>query len=525
MKPPVLLQASADKRFAEMNLLRTDVLSKVREYSRLTLPYICPEESLSTSEHLQNTSDSIGAAAVNHLSNKLVTALFPATQPFFRLRVSSDDLMRLKAAADKGDPVATGVLKELDKALTETERDMLDELSFNKFRTEATTALKHLIITGNACMYIPSGAGNDVQVYGMTSYVVCRDLSGKPVEAITVDKKAFATFAPKVQEALKSKSAKLKAEKDLEKKSISLYNWIKINKDGKYEVEQWAEDVKLDTKATYAFDDLPWLFLTWNLIRGEDYGRTYVEDYHAAFHTLDVLSGSMVELVGIASDIKWLVNPESSLDVVELNNSARGSYHVGKEGDLTAAQLNKNSDFQVVMSYYQDVVKQIARAFLMNSMLTRDAERVTATEIRDNILELETALGGQYSRFSEDWQMKLARLLIKRTKSFPKTFDINPQIITGLDSLSRSGELDNLRMFVSDLQMFQALPDPLLQVLDWVGVVQYIGVRRGIDYEKLVKTPDQVAAEQAAQQQQLAQQQALATNGAIAEQAAKSAME
>jgi hypothetical protein len=517
----------ADERFKELNIAnnRSTLLNRVREYSRLTLPYICPPQALNLGQDLQNTSDSIGAAAVNHLSNKLVTALFPATQPFFRLRVGAEEMQILKQAADAGDQDANAILKQLDTVLTETERSMLDELSFNKFRTEATTAIKHLIITGNACMYVPEGSQNDVQVYGITSYVNVRDLSGRIVEAITLDTKAFATFAPKVQEALRKDSECLKGEKDIESKNINLYTWIKMELDGKYHVTQWAEDVKLDTQATYAVDDLPWLFLTWNLIRGEDYGRSYVEDYHAAFHSLDVLSGSMVELVGIASDIKWLVNPESQLDVVELNNSKRGSYHVGKEGDLTAAQLNKSSDFQVVMSYYQDVIKQIARAFLMNSMLTRDAERVTATEIRDNILELETALGGQYSRFSEDWQMRLATLLIKRTKTIDRKFKISPQIITGMDSLSRSGELDNLRMMLSDLNMFNGIPESLQQVLDWSGIVKYIGIRRGIDYTQLIKSQQQVAAEQQALQQQQAQEAQLQTNGAIAEQVAKKSME
>lgn len=488
-------------RWATLNGKKGDMLRRCEDYSMWTLPYIFP---LTSSKHteLQGAIGSVGARAVNHLSNKIILTLFQPAQPFFRLMVSNDVIADLSEEAKQGDQDAQEVLNKLDKILSDAEKDAMRELDYNKYRTEATNVAKNLIITGNALIYHPED-GSRVQSYNLRDYCIVRDLSGHVIEIMTRDTKDLFTFSPEVQEVLRNaKGNKKKYDKD--NCQVTLYTRLCLENDGKFHLTQDADDIKLDSTGAWPKEELPWIPLTWNLIRGEDYGRGLVEDYAGTFHALYVLNNALVDAVGIAADIKFLVNPASVLDVKVLNESDSGSYHSGKEGDVTTVQLDKQIDLAIVESAVERFTREIAQAFLLNSAITRDAERVTAEEIRYNATELEMSHGGIYSRFAEEWQYPTAALMLKRVNiNIGKGRTVYPQIITGLDSLSRAGDLDNLRMWVSDLTLLNEVPDALIAVIDPAKFAQYAGVRRGVDYEKILKSQPQMEeeAQQAAQAQ------------------------
>lgn len=510
-------------RWATLNGKKGDILRRCEDYSLWTLPYIFPATGSKHTE-LQGAVGSVGARAVNHLSNKIVMTLFQPAQPFFRLMVASDITAELTEAAKGGDNDAKEVLENLDKILANAEKDAMRELDYNKYRTEATNIAKNLIITGNALIYHPED-GSRVQSYNLRDYCVVRDLSGIVIEIVTRDTKDLYTFAPEVQKVLKdAKGSKKKYDKD--NCQVTLYTQLKLEDDGKFHLRQAADDIDLDSQAAWPKEDMPWIPLTWNLVRGEDYGRGLVEDYAGTFHALFVLNNALVDAVGIASDIKFLVNPASVLDVKALNEAESGTYHSGKEGDITTVQLDKQIDLAIVESAVERFTREIAQAFLLNSATTRDAERVTAEEIRLVANELELSHGGIYSRFAEEWQFPTARLMLRRVDiNIGKGRTVYPQIITGLDSLSRAGDLDNLRLWISDLTMLDAVPEDIRAVIDPFRFAEFSGIRRGVDYAKILKTPEQVQGEaQQAKQDQAEQIQAEAAPkiaGAVAQQAAK----
>ena len=494
-------------RWTQLEGKKTNLVNRCYDYAMWTLPYIFARTEVKDSE-LQGPLDSIGARAVNHLSNKLIMTLFQPSQPFFRLTVNDDVTDEINDKAKQGDQNADALITMLDKALAKAEKAAMRELDFNHYRTEATTAAKNLIITGNALIYHPEDGKSKTQVYSVKDYCVCRDLSGNLVELMTRDKKALFTFDEKVQDILrKANKGKYKDDAD-----VTIYTSVKLNKNGKYELEQYADDYKLDSSGEWPMEDLPWIPLTWNLIRGEDYGRGLVEDYAGAFHALFVLAQSEVDVVAIAADIKFLVNPTSTIDVEALNNSESGSYHSGAEGDVTTTQVNKAVDMQMVEGMVQRLEQQIAAAFLLQSALTRDAERVTAEEIRQNANELDIAHGGVYSRFAEEWQYRTAVLMLKRIKvDLGSGKQIDPVIITGLDSLSRAGDLDNLRLLISDLSLLEAVPEEIRAGIDPTKFIAYCAIRRGVAYDSFTKSPAQMAQEQQeamAMQQQMQQGEA-----------------
>lgn len=509
--------------YQQMDSKKSSLHNRCEEYALWTLPYVFPKQGIKDSEN-QGPLDSTGARAVNHLSNKLIMTLFQPYSPFFRLNVSSDIVSQLSEDAEK-DEGAKETLAEIDKALAQAERDAMRELDYSRYRTEATTVAKSLIVTGNSLMYLPTKGR--VQSYGLRDYCVQRDLSGNVVKLMTRDKKALSTFSKSIQDQIKA-GAKNKQKYTNENCDVVLYTKVELKHDGKYHMTQAADDVMLDSRATWTVEECPYIVLTWNLIRGEDYGRGLVEDYAGSFHALHVLNQALLDMVAIAADIKFLVDPSSVLNVVELNNSESGSYHTGKEGDISVPQLNKQVDMAFIAEAIATYRQQIAMAFLLNSSVTRDAERVTAEEIRYVAQELELSHGGIYSRFAEEWQLKTAVIILKRININLKLGKdkqaIEPQIITGLDSLSRAGDLDNLRLFLADLQMLNEIPEDIRAGIDIGQFIQYVGIRRGVDYQKFAKTQAQMQQELQAAQQMQSQQMQQQVAGAVATEAGKAAV-
>lgn len=508
------------QRWQTLENKKTAMYRRCEDYALWTLPYVFPILGTKETEQ-QGPVDSTGARAVNNLSNKLTMTLFQPYSPFFRLNVASDVIADLsRAAEDEQDEDAKAVLDNLDKQLAQAEKDAMRLLDYNRFRTEATMVAKALIVTGNSLMYHPDDGR--VQSYGLRDYCIVRDLSGTVIEILTRDKKAFNTFPKDVQNQIREAS---KGKKYKDASDVTIYTQICLKEDGKYHMKQAADDFWLDSTATWTPEEMPYIVLTWNLVRGEDYGRGLVEDYAGSFHALFVLNNSLVDMVGIAADIKFLVDPGSVLDVKALNDSESGTYHTGKEGDITTPQLNKQYDMQFVEGAVNRFQQQIGQAFLLNSSVTRDAERVTAEEIRYVAQELEISHGGIYSRFAEEWQLRLAILLLRRLNfKIGKSKAIYPQIITGLDSLSRAGDLDNLRLFVMDMQLLNEVPEEIRAVIDPARFAEYIGIRRGVEYQKFTKTAAQLQADQ--QQAMAAQQQALnmQAQANVAEEAGKQAV-
>ena len=502
-------------KWQQLNSKRSSLLSRCEDYAQVSLPYVFPRNSTGDRE-MQSALDSTGARAVNFLTNKLVMTLFPESQPFFRLQVSDDVINQMTQAAKAGDEQAAQMIASIDGELAAKERQAVQSLGYTKFRTEATSAMRLLIITGNACMYHPINDSANPQVYNLRDYCVERDLSGNLIRLITQDKKAFSTFSKEIQDKLNAGSEKKRAGDDL----VTLYTMVELHTDQKYHLSQSIEDVQLDSEGVWVKDELPWKVLTWNLLRGEDYGHGLVEDNYGALHALAVLSEAGVSGAAVAAEIKFLVNPASMLDVKALNESESGSYHSGMKDDVTCVQLDKAIDFQFVTNLIDRLERQIAAVFLMNSAVQRDAERVTAEEIRYVAQELEMAHAGVYSRMATEWQYPTAiMLLAKIGAKIGKDSKIQPMIITGIDALSRAGEMDNFRALVYDLASLNTVPPEILKGFDSLKLIEYLALRRGVDYMKFSKTPGQMAQEQQAefQNEQALQQQQLQGQAEVAQ--------
>lgn len=503
----MLCPSKIEGKFNELDALKSSLMERCEQYAAWTLPSVFLPNGTQHHTELQHDMQSVGARAVNHLSNKITLALFRPSQPFFRLETEPEFMAQL---------VEQGLSEPMVQlALSRAEKKALKKLAKRGSRTALTQAIKALIVTGNSLVYLPPKGGN-MQVYSMRDYVVQRDLSGKAVCIITRDSKALETLPQDIKAQLKANDPKLD-----EKSNVNLYTQIELEEGGKYHVTQAANGIELTgsievkdsdkgitkrVRAVHTDKNLPWIPLTWNLPRGWAYGLGLVEDYAGDFHALSTLSEAMVIGAAICADLKFLVDPTGATDVNALNKAKSGSYVHGRKDDIHALQVDKQNDWQVVLQVIQSYEKRIGLAFLLGSAVTRDAERVTAEEIRYQAQELETSLGGVYSRLAEELQLPLANILMADIEIGDKN-KIEAVILTGLESLSRNSELENILLFLGDLNQVSTLAEPVIKRINIQAFMAMVGSARGVDYEQFMKDEQTVAKEAEAEQNQIMQMQ------------------
>lgn len=484
---------TANARWAELHSLRQTFLTRCEKYAALTLRKLClPNGYDQNNVQLAHDYQSLGAQCVNHLSNKLMLALFAPSRPFFRLDPGDKLQAQLDGARVPSD--------ELGQALSAAEKKAVRILDQRAIRPKMYEAVKHIIVTGNALMILDGKP----RVLGLKNYVVKRAPDGTVLELLVLDRVHGMTLAAEAKDHLISVGTDLHCV-------VDHFRWIKRTESGDYTLTQWVGDVKLPSKfdGKWPEEKLPYRAITWDLADGDDYGTGLVEEYANDFSALSMMSEATVQAAILASEFRFLVNPAGQTKVEDLNRSRNGSALPGMKGDIEILHSNTGAGLQTSLAIAEMYITRIGRGFLMQSAVTRNAERVTAEEIRLTAEELETALGGAYSRISVDIQVPLALWLMEEAGQSLKGKDLKPTIVTGLDALSRTGDRDNLVLFISDVSSLSNLQPDLRGRMRLTPIIAAFAAARGLLSGSYLLSEDeykQVVAQE--QQKQLALQAA-----------------
>lgn len=475
-----------------------------RDASRLTLPTLLPPLGATGATLLPTPWQSVGARGVNNLSSKLLLSLFPPNEPFFRLEVSNFAVQKMTGRPD--------MMAEVQKALQNIESEVQTEIETTAIRPSISEALKHLIVTGNVLLYmLPEGG---IRLYHLLDYAVHRDPAGNVLEIITHEMLSPAALPDNLKHLAKQPDAtKGKGTDDRVEKNLDLYTWVR-RKQNQWTIHQEINNQKVPgSQATYPLDKSPWIPLRWTCVDGEDYGRGFVEEYQGDLQTLEGLTQSIVEGAAAAAKVIVLVNPNGVTSLKMIQEAPNGAVRAGVETDVKFMQAQKQGDFTTATTVIKDVTERLSYAFMLNSAVQRQAERVTAAEIRYMAQELETTLGGLYSILSQELQLPLVKRLMFQMERqgklppLPKQF-IKPTIVTGLEALGRGNDLDKLDQFIQGVA--EVFGPGAIQT--WINPTEYFTRRAtaiGIDSDGLIKTQQEVQQEMQQQQMQQAAQQAV----------------
>lgn len=479
---------------------RDTVLQRARECAKLTLPTMYPPLGATQTVAFETPWQSLGARAVNNLAAKLLLTLFPPNTPFFRLVIDELSLRKLTGQ--------TGLRGDIEKALSSMERSVMNEVETTAARPGLNECFKHLLISGNALLHVQPD--NSLRVFSLSNYAVKRDPSGNVLELVVKECVSRLELPPALQGLVQSSSP---ASKDAAVDNVDLYTGIRWNGTA-YDVRQEVNTVPVPgSKGTYPKDKMPFLALRWIAVDGEDYGRGMVEQYMGDLKSLEGLQQAIVEGAVSAARVVFLVRPNSTTKKDVIANTASGGVASGHKDDVSVLQVEKFADFKFAQETRSEIIQALSFAFMLNTAIQRNGERVTAEEIRYMANELESSLGGVYSTLAQSLQLPFVTIVMsrmeqqKRLPQLPKGF-IKPAVTTGVAALGRGNDLNRMQQF---FQSFAGLPPEVVQqVFAYVNSSELIkrnAAAAQIEPDGLIKTDQQVQQER----QQAAMMQAAQT--------------
>jgi len=496
----------ARDRYTQLSNGRTQFLDTAVECSRLTLPYLVQEDlsSRPTHQKLVTPWQSVGSKSVVNLAAKLMLALLPPQTSFFKLQVRDDKL---------GVEFPREIKSELDLSFAKMERMVMDYINASSDRVVVHQALKHLIVSGNALIFMGK---EGLKNYPLNRYVVNRDGNGNVCEIVTKELISRRILGQDLPELLMPESVVNSPGSDGYKTGsddhdVEVYTYVRLDDNGRWVWHQEAFDKILpNSRSTAPKNTSPWLVLRFNTVDGEDYGRGRVEEFLGDIRSLEGLSQALVEGSAAASKVIFLVSPSSTTKPKTIADAGNGAIVQGRPDDVGVIQVGKTADFRTAAEQMQTLERRINEAFLV--LQVRQSERTTAEEVRLTQMELEQQLGGLFSLLTVEFLIPyLNRTLhiLQRNKEIPKIPKdvVRPQIIAGVNALGRGQDQQSLVSFAQTLAQTMG-PEVMAKFLDPGEYVKRLAAAQGIDVLNLVKTPETMAQEKQEQMQQ-AQQQAL----------------
>ena len=476
---------NARQRYNELSSHREQFLNVAYECAELTIPtLLMRNEGDALYNSFQTPWQSVGAKGVTTLSSKLMLGLLPPSTSFFKLQLDDSNL---------GVEIPAEAKSELDLSCAKIERMIMESIAASTDRVQIFAALKHLVVTGNALVYM---AKDGMKVYPLNRYVVERDGNGNVVEIVTkerVSKKLLGL--PELDDDGVNDDSKgdYKGTKD-----VDVYTCVKLSSNG-WRWHQEANDTILpDSVGKAPKDKTPWLPLRFVTVDGEDYGRSRVEEFLGDLKSLEALMQAIVEGSAAAAKVVFTVSPSSTTKPASLANAGNGAIIQGRPDDIGVVQVGKTADFQTAYQMINMLEKRLAEAFLVLSV--RQSERTTAEEVRMTQMELERQLGGLFSLLTTEFLIPyLNRTMhtLTRAKKIPSVPSnlVKPTIVAGINALGRGQDRDALVQFITTIAQTMG-PEALAQYMNPDEAIKRLAAAQGIDILNLVKSMDERNQEQ-----------------------------
>ena len=379
----------------------------------------------------------------------------------------------------------------------------MESIAASDDRVIVHQALKHLVTAGNALIFMsPKG----LKLYPLNRYVVERDGNGNVIEIVTkerVSKKLVKKFFPDYKEPMPNPVGR-------DGPSSEYYDecdiYTHVIRDNNRVLWHQEVDNKLlpGSEGKAPIDSNPWIVMRFNHVDGEMYGRGRVEEFIGDFKSLEALSQALVEGSAAAAKVVFTVSPSSTTKPATLQNAGNGAIVQGRPDDIGVVQVGKTADFRTAYEMSMGLERRLADAFLI--MQVRQSERTTAEEVRMTQMELERQLGGLFSLLTVEF---LVPYLNRKLMALQKTGEIprlpkkivKPTIVAGINAIGRGQDAESLGQFLQIITQTMG-PEAISTYINPEEVVKRLAAAQGIDVLNLVKSVQEVQAEQQASQEQ-----------------------
>ena len=503
-------------RFNSLDSLRMTKLQRSRYMASLTIPSLLPLDGITNNGELPRPYSSVAARGVTNMASRMLSALLPLNDmPFFKFELTS---------GEAADATTFSYMESLSNQI-------YSKLSTTNLRETLFLALQNLIVAGDNLMVMEDDYS--FRAYRLDQYVTRRDIDGSLVELIYMEWVPKDPNNPLVEaydnNFFPSSWNSMSAMPDYQ----ANFHRIVWNK----EEERWdycAEDSEGNCISEGSYKDLPHMALRWIGVTGEDYGRSHCEEILGDIETLESYTKSMIDGMTAASTFWMAVNPAGITDIDDVAHAPTGAFIGARMEDVFTVSPAQSLSPQ--LSACQTAVEQMRRevgaAFLLGSAGVRQADRVTATEVRMLGMEIENVLGGAFSAIARQLLEPIVRraisLMIREGEiderlaaEFTANGRLSINIVTGLQALSRDSDLTRLMQLG---EMVRNLPPEAVAHFRWDQYGIALISSLGFDPQNWVRTEDETDERMQQQQMQAMQMQAQATMAQGAAQGAGAGM-
>lgn len=496
MDNPALGRVSACERYKKLAEKREPYLRRAKDVAKYVMPRLYPQEGSSEATSFYKPWQSFVAQGVSGFASKLTLSLLPPNRRPFRMEPKPKVARQLEAVSSQTGIDAAG---ETLQALSNLESIIHKQIESLGHRRALNTVLQHLQVSGSAAVDL--GAPTP-RVYSLSQFVCVRDREGNLVELILKESVARSALTEEVIQAIDRRNQTAPEKKTLEEYDI--YTWIRLVK-GWWRIHQEVEDIRVPgSEGRYPKDTPRFLALRWGRVDGEHYGRSHCEDNIGDISAAEALQRAMTAHSLAVSRLLFLVNPGGVTDIADVENAESGAFRVGRAEDVTVPQINKQLDIQATQETLNSIFQRLSSVFLMTVNLRRDAERVTAEEIRLIANEADSTNAGIYSTLAAEYQLPLVRWIkfrMEQANELPPLPDdtVDITIIGGIDALGRTADLQSIEEFLRGTIEFMGPAG--IQTLKLNNVQRRRAAALGLDAKDLVKSEEELAQEQAQAQQ------------------------
>lgn len=448
--------------------------------------------------------DSVGATSLSSLVSQVGKVTFPDNGAFFRYAVKEGDnvLSRLP------DAQRSSVLRDMEEA----GMTGLYKMGLN---ASGSMILKHLLGLGNVVFRVPVADKDTdkIEVFDLNNVVIKRRRDGTVTDIIIKEKEEYRFLGDEAKAALDKSNVKYEDDDE-----VDYYTHVKMRSDGKYTVLNAVDDYQLEPTTNFVTkDDCEYKVASLNLTKGSQYGAGVVLLNLPLIHKANVYADATTDTAVAGSMVNWAVSPTASITPEEFANRQHGQPFGVKPDDIQAIVANVGQQLTISAEQYNTIKMELSRTFLMPQAIQRNAERVTAEEIRMVAQRLEEVHSGMYSEIAELIQRPLAMMsidLIEDEDLLQYKEFVEVEVVTALESKSRNRELDNLMAALGDTTIFNSLNPEVLSRMKIDVILSRIFNNRNNDSSNMVKTEEELQQEKQREAEMEAEANAAQTGSA-----------
>lgn len=484
--------------FNEDDAERQSVLQRQRLCASLTIPAVLPPLGQTGSQKLPETYQSIGSRGVSNVVGKSLMALFH--DPWFVQTLSPEVQYDLRVPDEAKQMAATAlfmhdmvILSTLQSAGL-TDRQPFRRTSFHSKKHEALT---RLFVTGDVLERL----GDDFRLrcYRNDAYTTKRDDDGwvrwhtikervDPIDDLTEEEFSMS--------GLDRSALEMKRRNERCMDMFTAVQWQPRSRN--WLIEQEVHDKIIKTSEEPVS---PYLSSTYMLLSGENYGRGLTEINLGDLRSENELEKHMLRFAAMAA--KYLIMKDYGCQTRDKDfekdsgSVVQARVSGGVVQDSAVFKPDKYADFQVVNTTIERKMRDLGKAFLIESDTTPTGERVTAFQVSRVVQELQGALGGVYAFIADDQQIPLLQRTIYQLQRMNKLpvlpkGAVDLRVTTGIAALNMEVERQKLVEFAQAISLFGP---SAAQYVD-IGVLVDAYMRRSRLYEPgLRKSREQIEQE------------------------------